>query len=243
MLKLKIQKEPYWLELGSGVRVKVKPCNSAIFYEAKAFMNNKVADMAKKIKEAQDNGIKDASLPDLGNQTKREAYADQQLILGLALAGILEWDGVLEVESEEKSPLTPEKIEELFTNFWLVAENFRQQYCGIQEILEAEKKRLYARAKWHFGDGRSYCKGCGQKETLCPLYKCRYIETALKTVEGYQAWEVLLKLSEPNLSEALKIAEHLGFDMAIMSELLPIGIQGIKCGVDNNNSENSFEKV
>ena len=41
MLKLKIQKEPYWLNLGSGVKVKVKPCTSAIFYEAKAFMNGK----------------------------------------------------------------------------------------------------------------------------------------------------------------------------------------------------------
>lgn len=139
MLKLKIQKEPYWLELGSGVKVKVKPCTSAVFYEAKAFMNERVSNMVKKIKETQDNGIKDVSLPDLSTPIKREAYADQQLILGLALAGIIEWDGVLEAESEEKSPLTSEKIEELFTNFWLIAENFRQQYCGIQEILEAEK--------------------------------------------------------------------------------------------------------
>lgn len=35
MLKLKVNKEPYWLELGYGVKVKVKPCNSAVFYEAK----------------------------------------------------------------------------------------------------------------------------------------------------------------------------------------------------------------
>ena len=47
MLKLKIQKDPYWLELGSGVRVKMKPCNSAVFYEAKAFMNNRVSEAAK----------------------------------------------------------------------------------------------------------------------------------------------------------------------------------------------------
>ena len=33
MLKLKIQKEPYWLEIGYGVKVKVKPCTSAVFYE------------------------------------------------------------------------------------------------------------------------------------------------------------------------------------------------------------------
>lgn len=139
MLKLKIQKEPYWLDLGMGVRVKVRPCTSSVFYEAKAFMNEKIANTVQKLKEIKENGVQDKTLPDLENQTKREAYADQQLILGLALAGIIEWEGILEADSDEKAPLTPEKIEELFTNFWSVTETFRQQYCGIQEILEAEK--------------------------------------------------------------------------------------------------------
>ena len=139
MLKLKFKNEPYWLDLGMGVRVKVKPCTSSVFYEAKAFMNSKVAEYANRIKDARENGIKDDSLPDLEDQTKREAFADQQLILGLALSGIIEWDGILEAETDEKAPLTPTKIEELFTNFWSIAETFRQQYCGIQEILEAEK--------------------------------------------------------------------------------------------------------
>lgn len=76
---------------------------------------------------------------DLEDITKREAFADQQLILGLALAGIIEWDDILEADTDEKAPLTPVKIEELFTNFWSIAETFRQQYCSIQEILEAEK--------------------------------------------------------------------------------------------------------
>ena len=139
MLKLKIQKEPYWLELGSGVRVKVKPCNSAVFYEAKAFMNNRVSEAAKLYKSNKENGSIEPSIRNLEDFSKREAFADQNLILGLALAGIIEWDGILEAESDEKAPLTSAKIEELFSNFWVVAENFRQQYCGIQEILEAEK--------------------------------------------------------------------------------------------------------
>lgn len=42
MLKLKFKNEPYWLDLGMGVRVKVKPCTSSVFYEAKAYMNSKV---------------------------------------------------------------------------------------------------------------------------------------------------------------------------------------------------------
>ena len=30
-------------------------------------------------------------------------------------------------------------IDELFSNFWAIAENFRHQYCGLHEIIEAEK--------------------------------------------------------------------------------------------------------
>lgn len=86
-----------------GVRVKVKPCTSSVFYEAKAYMNSKVADMAKRIKDVRENGAKDENLPDLEDITKREAFADQQLILGLALAGIIEWDGILEAETDEKA--------------------------------------------------------------------------------------------------------------------------------------------
>lgn len=65
MLKLKFKNEPYWLDLGMGVRVKVKPCTSSVFYEAKAYMNSKVADMAKRIKDVRENGAKDENLPNL----------------------------------------------------------------------------------------------------------------------------------------------------------------------------------
>ena len=42
MLKLNIPKEPYWLNVGYGVKIKVKPCTSNIFYQAKAYMNDKI---------------------------------------------------------------------------------------------------------------------------------------------------------------------------------------------------------
>ena len=168
MLKLKFKNEPYWLELGMGVRVKVKPCTSSVFYEAKAFMNSKVADVAARVKDTRENGIKDNTLPDLEDQTKREAFADQQLILGLALAGIIEWDGILEAETDEKAPLTPTKIEELFTNFWSIAETFRQQYCGIQEILEAEKNVSSPELSGTSAPGVATAKDAASKKSTAP---------------------------------------------------------------------------
>lgn len=137
MLKLKINKEPYWQELGYGVKIKVKPCTSAVFYEAKAYMNAKLAELAKEYKANKDAGV--AVDENVENPIKREALADRFLLIGLGLAGILEWQGVQEAETEEKAPLTEAKIDELFSNFWVVAENFRNQYCGLRELLDAEK--------------------------------------------------------------------------------------------------------
>ena len=137
MLKLKINKEPYWLDIGYGVKVKVKPCTSAVFYEAKAYMNAKLADLAKEYKASKDAGL--AVSDDIENPVKREALADKFLLIGLGIAGILEWQGIQEADTEEKAPLTEAKIDELFSNFWVVAENFRNQYCGLRELLDAEK--------------------------------------------------------------------------------------------------------
>ena len=137
MLRLKVNKEPYWLELGYGVKVKVKPCNSAVFYEAKAYMNAKLADMAKEYKSNKTAGL--PVVEDVENPIKREALADRYLLIGLGIAGILEWNGVFEAYEDRAAPLTESKIDELFSNFWAVAENFRNQYCGLHELLEAEK--------------------------------------------------------------------------------------------------------
>src|SRR5574344_1775744 len=139
MLKLKIPKELYWLDLGYGVKIKVRPCTSAIFYEAKAYMNAKIAEVASLHKAIKSVGQVDNNLPDIENPIKREAFADNQLLIGLAIAGIIEWDGVFEAQNDDLAPLSEEKIAELFSNFWVVAENFRNQYCGIQELLETEK--------------------------------------------------------------------------------------------------------
>ena len=139
MLKLKIQKEPYWLELGYGVKVKVKPCTSAVFYEAKAYMNSKLAELAKVYQVNKAAGIVSDTASDVENPVKREAMADKFLLIGLGIAGILEWNGVMEADEDKAAPLTESKIEELFSNFWVVAENFRHQYCGLLEVLAAEK--------------------------------------------------------------------------------------------------------
>ena len=54
--------------------------------------------------------------------------------------------------------------------------------------------------------------------------------------EGLDEWGVaksLEGLSEPDLGVALTVADNLGLKSAVMTELLSVGIQGIKAGMSD----------
>ena len=54
----------------------------------------------------------------------------------------------------------------------------------------------------------------------------------------------MLKLSEPDLKTAFEIAQNLGFDMAIMTELLPTAIHGMKEGIhEMSKNDNNFKNI
>ena len=167
MLRLKINKEPYWIELGFGVKVRVKPCSSAVFYEAKAYMNSKLSELAKAYQANKAAGV--ANEFDIENPVKREALADKYLLIGLGLAGILEWTGVLEADVDKPAPLTEAKIAELFSTFWAVAENFRHQYCGLQEILDAEKNVSQPEPSGTSETGETTAADAGKTAISAPL--------------------------------------------------------------------------
>ena len=50
----------------------------------------------------------------------------------------------LEADGDATAPVTPEKIDELMTGFWSIAASFSQQYTGVRELIDAEKKDLSA---------------------------------------------------------------------------------------------------
>lgn len=139
MLKLSLPKEPYWIDVGLDVRMKVRPCTSAVFYQARAFMNQKLQTLGDAYRAEQEMGLQSLELPDLEDRNIREAMAEQYLTMGLARAGIMEWEGIMEADSDGLAPVTEQKIEELFGAYWVIAETFRQHYTGMRELLEAEK--------------------------------------------------------------------------------------------------------
>lgn len=168
MLKLNIPKEPYWLNVGYDVKIKVKPCTSQVFYQAKAYMNDKITQTVKQFKQAKEVGANVSDFLDLNNAKIREAYADEQLTIGMAIAGILDWEGVLEAENDDKVEVCEQKIVELFSNFWLIAENFRNQYCGVREILEAEKNVSSPDVNGISAKGENIAKNVTEKKLSAP---------------------------------------------------------------------------
>ena len=144
MLKLNIQTEPYWIDLGLGVRVKVRPCTSPIFYAARAFMNKRLTELGEEYRKRKEIGASVEDLPDVENVEIREALAEEYLARGLARAAIVDWEGILEADGDATAPVTPEKVDELMTGFWSIAASFSQQYTGVRELIDAEKKDLSA---------------------------------------------------------------------------------------------------
>ena len=55
-------------------------------------------------------------------------------------------------------------------------------------------------------------------------------------MQGYQAWEVILKLPEPDLGIAFEIAKNFGLDMEIMTEFLPVCMQAIKDAISSEKN-------
>jgi hypothetical protein len=121
MLSLKIPTEPYWIDLKLGVRVQVRPFTSAVFYAAQSVARQKLSTAA----------VEDTAL--------EEGRRIAAFTTALAKVGILAWEGVLLPDSQQSAPVNDQTVGDLMS-FWTLADEFRTQYTGLKELLDAEKK-------------------------------------------------------------------------------------------------------
>jgi hypothetical protein len=110
MIRLDLKREPYWLDLGHGVRVHVRPCTTTLIMAARA-----------KLMDA--NG-------DAGTRTAA-------LLRELAILVIDAWEGVGD-DAGEAVPVSPETIAAIM-DLWPVAEAFERLYLGSAMVLDEEK--------------------------------------------------------------------------------------------------------
>jgi len=114
MLRLNLAREPYWLDLGLGVRVRVEPLTTALMVAARS----------------------DPAVRDLPEGTSDDEIA---VVFGKVLAerAILDWEGVGDAEGNP-APVTPEGIAALL-DIWPIFERFQMGYVAKGLELEAEK--------------------------------------------------------------------------------------------------------
>lgn len=137
MLKLNLQKEPFWLDLKGGVRVRVRPLTSA-------FMNAAIASVRKEILDIREERLRRiasntaiSDLPDVDNDEVRQGLISSLLAKALGRAVIIEWQGVLLPDSEDVAPVADNTVNDLM-DVWFVAQDFWEKYTNSLSILEAE---------------------------------------------------------------------------------------------------------
>jgi hypothetical protein len=91
MLRLAIPKEPYWLELPAGVRLRVRPLTTAVMAAAQARAQQAVAELAEQVRTRREAGLPLDGLPDLEEDAERAGLAQLLLIKALARHAILAW--------------------------------------------------------------------------------------------------------------------------------------------------------
>tara|TARA_R110002072_G_scaffold150651_1_gene299168 strand:- start:114 stop:587 length:474 start_codon:yes stop_codon:yes gene_type:complete len=114
MLRLNLAREPSWLDLGRGVRVRLEPLTTALMVAARS-----------------DPAVR--SLP------KGTSDDETAVVFGKALAecAILEWEGVGDADGKP-FPVTPEAIAALL-DIWPIFEAFQMEYVARGLELDAEK--------------------------------------------------------------------------------------------------------
>ncbi|MDE3017057.1 MAG: hypothetical protein KGI29_09100 [Pseudomonadota bacterium] len=125
MLKLDIKTEPYWIDLPSNVRIRVKPISTAVMSAARALS---LADYRLMV---------DSGELDPANDAQRKGASDSLLIKALARLSIIEWTGVYDAAGVAPAPVSDQNISSLM-DIWLVAQDFFNVYVTQISLLETE---------------------------------------------------------------------------------------------------------
>lgn len=116
MIRLDLKREPYWLDLGHGVRLHVRPCTTALVMAARAAVTR--ADNPQPDEQA------------AGTLTTA-------FVKTLARLAVDAWEGVGDAEGKAIA-LSPDGIDALM-DLWPIADAFERQYLGPALLLEEEK--------------------------------------------------------------------------------------------------------
>lgn len=127
--RLDLPREPYWLDLPLGVRIKVRPLDAALFTAATRLA-------AKTLNEARPGFARAIAAGDSARAVSDGVWA-AALTTEVAQLAILDWTGVIDDDSVSCPP-DATLIRSVFNQNWMIALEFHRLYVLQAEGLVAE---------------------------------------------------------------------------------------------------------
>lgn len=112
--KLDLPREPRWLDLPLGVRVKVRPLDNALFSAASRLAGER-------------NSLAPADWAAGAVQAVRDGVWVAELTAAVAELAVMEWEGVVDDDDVPWS-VGPVIVRRLIKTDWIIAQEFHQQY-------------------------------------------------------------------------------------------------------------------
>lgn len=111
MYKLKLRTTPYWLDLSSGVRIRVKPLTTSIYNASMSWALAELKEVVALVDELKAEDKVDPELPNIDDDRVRENYINTMLLKGCALSCIIEWEGIEDPCCEgDLAPVTDDNV-------------------------------------------------------------------------------------------------------------------------------------
>ena len=170
MLRLNLKKEPYWLDLPSNVRVHIRPLTTAIMTAAQAVVMKHIAALREEIRQHEETGRTPWTFPDLENEQTRLGYSQSLLVKALAVAAIIEWEGVLLPDSDELAPVTEQSVSDLM-DIWFIGQQFWDKYTTTFMLAKLEGNASRPVVSGTSAAGLNTARGAKRKTSPAPKAK------------------------------------------------------------------------
>ena len=134
MLRLAQPTEAFWIDMGGGVRFKVRPPSLALMETARAVSRRKLEELRTHQAEILAAGATVSGMPDLSDADVFSGEFSQRLAQTVAIFAIVEWEGV-GIADGTRAPLTRENVEAAMS-IDQVGRGFLGQYLtSIEDLL------------------------------------------------------------------------------------------------------------
>lgn len=136
MIKLAIPREPFWLDLGAGVRFKVRPPTTALMETARAAVRRELEKLRKARDELVAVGATVTGMPNLADPNVADGEFSAALARELARYAVVAWEGVA---NDDGTPAEPSEANiAMAMQLDAVARTFTALYLLSLEGLAAE---------------------------------------------------------------------------------------------------------